>query len=269
MRLFFTRPRETVRSVARLVAAFFILSPWTQAQSEFDKAHALLKDLSQVQQQKRDEANVRRLAELMNSVPLQTQRLLSAGIVRLLNSPGAHSVSEIHAKLVSALQLDLSSEFQPEVFVFAFPIGRPTTYIIAFNIVYCVTCSRDWIGVVGREDGVFQTLASEDNGFPNQSLSVTMLQSPGQGKTRFLVHGTNWGDAHSRMSVVAYRFGGYELARIWSRVDLPQGTIKITPTEITLSFLTALVPPWNERTETYAILPEEIQLRQSSERTEP
>jgi hypothetical protein len=252
-----------------LLTIFLILSPAVRAQSEFDEAHTLLEELSRIQQEKRDQNNAAKLAELMHSVPQRVQQLLSRGIVDLLNTPIQHTPDEIHQKLTAVLQAVPPDVYQPEVFVFPVQSRQEVTYLIAYNIVYCVSCSRGWLGVVGRTNGLYEILTSDDNAFPNQSLAVVMLWPTGAGKPRFLVHGTNWGDAHNRLTASVYILDDNRLKSPWSLTDLPQGAIKVTPTEIIVSFLTALVPPWSEKTEIYSILPEQIKLRQSFERANP
>lgn len=247
-----------------------IVSPSVRAQSEFGEAHALLEQLSRTQQEKRDPSNAQKLAELMNSVPQRVQQLLSKAIVQSLSTPIHHTADEIHRKLTAALQVAPFDQAGPEVFVFPFHSGRRDAYLIAYSVVYCVSCSRGWIGVLGRaNNGPYQILSSDDDAFPNQTLVAAMLQPTGEGEPRFLIHGTNWGDAHNRLNVVGYTFDGTRLTIIWSRMGLPQGSIKVTPARITLSFLTSLRPPWSEKTEIYGILPGEIKLQRSSEHPDP
>lgn len=252
-----------------LTSTLLILSPVAHSQSEFEKAHDLLDEIARLQKQEREKATIEKLAELVNSVPAQVEELLNKGVVDLLNAPGAHSPDEVHQKIATALQIVPPDQYRPEVFVFASALERRPPYFIAYNFGYCAICSRNWIGVVGRVNGRYQILASDDNPFPNHSLTMTWLDSAANGQTRFLVYGTTWGDAHSRLSAAVYTYDGRQLKKSWSLSDLPQGTIKVTPTEIVVSFLTALAPPWTEKTEVYSILPTEIKLRQSVERPNP
>jgi len=246
-----------------------ILSSAAGAKSEFDEAHALLEELSRTQQEKRDRNNAAKLAELMNSVPQRAQQLLSKGITDLLNTPTQHTADEVHQKLTAALQVLPLDQYRPEVFVFQVQSGHRDVYFIAYNIAYCVSCSRGWLGVVGPKNGLYEILTSDDNAFPNRTLSVVMPWPTAEGKPRFLVHGTNWGDAHNRLTAIVYILDDDRLKNAWSLSDLPQGTIKVTPKEIVVSFRTALVPPWTEKTEIYDILPEQIRLRHSFEQANP
>jgi hypothetical protein len=252
-----------------LGSTLLLLDPVAHSQSEFDRAHALLDEIASLQKQERSKATIEKLTELVNSAPEHVEELLNKGVVDLLNAPGAHPPEEVHRKIAAALQIVPPDQYRPEVFVFASALERQPTYLIAYNFGYCAICSRNWVGVVGRVNGAYQILASDDNPFPNHSLTMTWLDSAANGQTRFLVYGTTWGDAHSRLCAAAYAFDGKQLKKSWSLSDLPQGTIKVRPTEIIVSFLTALVPPWSEKTEIYSILPGEIKLRQSLERPNP
>ena len=249
-----------------LLTTTFILSPAIRAQSKFDEAHALLQELFPKPQGNRDPSDAAKVANLMNSAPQRAQQLLSKAMLDLLNTRTHHTAEELHQRLTTALQVD---QYRPQVFVFTVRSGGRDAYLIGYNTVYCVSCSRGWLGVVGRINGVYKILTSDDNAFPNQSLAVVMLGPTGRGKPRFLAQGTNWGDAHNRLAATVYVFDDAKLQNVWSVADLPQGTIKVTPTEIEISFLTALVPPWSEKTEIYTILPEQIKLRQSFERANP
>jgi hypothetical protein len=260
------RPMASYAVVTLLLVA---LSVPVHAQAEFDEAHSLLQQLSATQLEKRDRDNAARLAELMSSVPQRVEKLLTKGVVELLNTPARHSVDELHQKIAAALQIAPLDQYRPEVFVYSVQAGHNDAYLVAYNIVYCVSCSRGWLGLVERTDNLYHVVSSDDNAFPNRTLDAVVLWPTAEGKPRFLVHGTNWGDAHNRLTVTVYAVDEGRLRILWSLADLPQGNIKVTPTEIIVSYLTALVPPWSERTETYAILPGEIKLRQSTERPNP
>jgi hypothetical protein len=251
-----------------------LLLPRTQApagtfQAEFDRAHRLLEEISELQGQPRAKETVQRLADLVVSTPQQVETLLTNGLLDLLNTPGTHGAADLYQKLSASLQIDPPDQNRPEVFVYPVEYGGNQKYFIAYNIVYCASCSREWIGIVGRKTGPYEILAVEDSPSPNRSLTVTMLSPTPDGKPRFLVYGTNWGDAHNRLSAALYSFDAQQLKKTWSLTDLPQGTVKITPTAITFSYLTSLAPPWTEKTEVYSILPTEIKLRQSVERPNP
>jgi len=243
-------------------------------QEPFDKAHELLKEGAQaqgrVQQQKPSEAELKRLKEVTNSVAQTVPELLKKGVLELLNLPARHTADELSAKLRTTLQVIPQDQYQPEVFVFPLALHQADSYLVAYNVSYCASCSYAWIGVVGRKDGRYSILSEEDHSFANKTLHVAPLGVTDRGAARFLIYGTNWGDAHNRLSLVAYVLDDGRLRRFWARTDLPQGSIRVTPTRISLSFLTALRPPWSERTEVYTVQQgEEIKLQQSSERPNP
>lgn len=80
-----------------------------------------------------------------------------------------------------------------------------------------------------------------------------------------LVYGTNWGDAHNRLNVIAYSFGPHKLEEIWSRTALPGGHIEIGPGGFELSFYTTLDNfQRTERTETYLVTKGGIHLRSAA-----
>jgi len=246
-----------------------IVGAAARLQSQFDKAHALLEDISHLQKHEQDKQTIEELSKLLDSAPQRVEQLLNSGLLTLLNSPGLHTTNELRQKLTAALQVAPTEQYSPEVFVFSSTPKNHPPYFIAYNFGYCAACSRNWIGAFGRVDGAYRILASEENPFPNHSLSVTWLPQAKNGEPRFLAYGTNWGDPHNRLSVIAFSFADSHFRRVWSRTDLPQATIKISPRKLIISFVTSLRPPWTERTEVYDILPEQIQLRESSEQPRP
>jgi len=255
------------------VSALLLLFPsQMRPQSAFDQAHDLVKGWStaqQAQQQNPSEANFKNLREATSSVAREVPELLKTGTLELLNSSGIVSSSKIVERISSALFEVPSAKYDPEVFVFPIGSRQGASYFVGFNVPYCASCSRAWIGLIGKKNGRYDVLSEEGKSFDGKSLQVSPLGRNENGNDRFLIYGTNWGDAHSRLSVVAYVVDEAKLRRIWARIDLPQGSIKVTPTEIIVSSLTALVPPWREKTEVYRILPEQIKLEQSIERPNP
>jgi hypothetical protein len=257
-------------TLLRPLILLLTLGSEAQCQSQFHQAHALLAELDRLQKGgQRDKDTLDKLNDLVHHVPQKVQGLLNEGILELLNSPGVHSPVLIRAKVSAVLQVVPPGQFQPEVFVFGLPPRQRSSYLVAYNGPYCARCSRAWIGLIGKRGAHYAILSEGDNSFDGKSLHVTPLPRGGDGNDRFLVCGTNWGDAHSRLSVTVYSLADNQLKSDWSREDLPQGTVKVTPTEITLSFLTSLRPPWDEKTEVYSILPQSIQLRQTLERPNP
>jgi hypothetical protein len=254
-----------------LFCATFLLVCAHQAlsQDSLEQARQLLQQWSQAQQAQQhqpDEANLKKLRMTTSSVAEEVPELLKRGVIEFLNSPGPHSADDLRQRVSAALRAVPSDEYQPEVSIFQLDLVRPPSYFIAYNVPYCASCSRAWIGIVGKKAGRYAILAETGDSFANKSLHVTRLEPNKSGKDRFLVYGTNWGDAHSRLSASAYVIDGNRLRNFWTRTDLPQGSIKVNPTEITLTFLTALRPPWKERTEVYDILAmDQIKLKKSFE----
>lgn len=254
--------------------ALLVLTDRVWSQTAFDQAHELLKQWAyaqkQAQQQKPSEAHLNRLRELTDSIAQEVPQLLKKGVIELLNEPGKHSPEELRAKLRATLQVFPPDQYEPEVFVFPVGFTQRAFYLIAYNVSYCASCSHAWIGIIGRRSGGYDILSEESDSFSGKSLRVEPLARSEDGRDRFLIYGTNWGDAHSRLSAAAYVLDDSKLKRFWARADLPQGSIKVTPTQISVSFLTALRPPWRERTEVYEVQRgEEIKLQNSFERPNP
>jgi hypothetical protein len=259
---------RTVRALC-CALVLLIVGPGAHPQTELDRAHALLDEMTHLQKHERDKPTTEALTSFLDTGPQQIEDLLNRGFLALLNSPGRHNTDQLRQKLTAALQVAPPEQYSPEVFVFSSSPKNQPTYFVAYNFGYCAACSRNWIGVFGRVGGVYRILASVENPFPNHSLNVTWLPQAKNGEPRLLAYGTNWGDPHNRLSVTAFTFADSHFRREWSLTDLPQGTVEVLPREIIVSYLTSLRPPWAERTEVYAILPEQIQLRESSEHPNP
>ncbi len=69
--------------------------------------------------------------------------------------------------------------------------------------------------------------------------------------------------------VVAYKFSGDKLRRVWSRQELPQGRLEAVGNKLTLTYLTRLVPPWEERTDIYAVGPSGVKLEATRRKPNP
>jgi hypothetical protein len=236
---------------------------------DFQQAHDLLQALHTDRTQTTSDASTKaRLADEVTSVPTKVQRLINEGIVSFLSSDVPPSFEELRQQLEAALQVGPPEPGnEAEAFVSPLPGQSGPSYVIAYNISYCAACSRSWIGIAARRNGHFEIVTSLDDPLPNQSLALVPLAADANGN-RFLVFGTLWGDAHTRMNAVAYRFDGNHLLAIWSRTDLPSGKMEAKNGELTLSFLSALRPPAKERTEIYLVTPNGIQLEQSFEHEE-
>jgi hypothetical protein len=250
-----------------LLIGFSTLSP---SQSEFDRGHALLQQLSRDQRNTQTQLHRERLTEKVKSVPLEVERLLNKGILLLLNTKPSLLPEELRQKLNAALETAPPDQ-NNETMAFVFPFDHPQrpSYVIAYYTGYCAICSRSWIGIVGPKEDRYEIVASIENSLPNLSLTVVPLGAGVGGSTRFLAYGRSWGDAHGRLNAIAYSFDGQHLQKIWSREGLPQGKITVTQAEIVLSFLTSLRPRSRERTEVYNITPEGISRRHASERPGP
>ena len=258
-------------ALACLVLVFRIFTPVSRCQAQFDQVHTLLLELDRLQKSgQRDKPTVDRLNDLVAEVSQRAGTLLNSGILALLNSPGTHSAAEIKERISTALQILPTGGYHPEVYAFRSARGHQDTYLIAYNIPYCASCSRAWIGLIGKRRGRYEVLSEKGEAFADRSLHVARLSESEARTARFLVYGSNWGDAHSRLTAMAFQIYDAQLRSIWSRSDLPQGSVEVTPTRLSLTFLTSLNPPWREKTEVYEVPQgKQIKLQESVERPNP
>jgi hypothetical protein len=258
-----------------LVSACFALFFCQQArpQDAFDLASNLMKQWSAAQQKKQqqpNDANLNELSQVTTSISQEVPGLLRRGTLEFLNSQRAVSPIELKARIASVLANAPSAQYEPEVSVYRVGAGQNGSYLVAYNVIYCASCSRSWIGLIEKRNGRYEVVSEETGSFDGKSLHVAPLARSQDGKDRFLVYGTNWGDAHNRLTAVAYAIDDPELEKFWSRTDLVQGSVRATSRQISLTFLTALSPPWAEKTEVYELEQrQEIKLQSSSERPNP
>jgi hypothetical protein len=273
MRMLLSRLSKILWAVVFCCALFFPREVWPQV--GFERAHDLMRQwgaAQQAEEQNPSESGLRKLREITSSIAQEVPELLKKGTVEFLNSSAVASPSEIQEK-ISATFWDAPpgrGKYDPEVFVFPTGSGQGGCYLVAYNVPYCASCSRAWIGLIGKKGGRYEVLSEEGNSFNGKGVHVVPLARSEDGKDRFLIYGTNWGDAHSRLSMVAYSVDHAKLVKFWARTDLVQGRVEVTSKHISLTFLTALTPPWNERTEVYEVQrSEDIRLQKSSERANP
>lgn len=273
MRLPLSHVSATIARYAGMGCLLMLFAPQGRVQDAFRQANHLLKEWSpaqQAQQESPSDANLKRLREITDSIARQVPDLIKRGSIEYLNSPGIHSASDIRQQISSVLRSGPSDSSQPRVFVFPVAFGHEAAFLVAYNVPYCASCSHAWIGVIGRKTSRFEVLSEQDSPFENKSLQIARLARSEDGNDRFLIYGTNWGDAHSRLTVIAYVVDDGALRQFWARTDLAQGSVKVTDKRIFLTFLTALNPPWSEKTEIYQLeLGEEIKLISSSDRPDP
>ena len=241
--------------------------PDAQSQKEFKRAHALLAELDHLQKSgQRDKATSERLTDLIAHVPQEVQNLINLGTVKFLSSQGPHSPTQLRLRISEALQIASPDQYQPEVFAFSVHYGQGNAYFVAYNVPYCASCSRAWIGLLAKKMGRYGIVAEADNVFANKSLHAARIAPSEDGEDRFAVYGTNLGDAHNRLSIVVYKADGAALKREWARIDLPQGTVELSRREITLKFLAKVEHQSTaERTEIYQIEPSGIRLKEQLE----
>jgi hypothetical protein len=118
------------------------------------------------------------------------------------------------------------------------------TYALAAAAIY----SRSWLGVFGPSAMGHhnQLLASVDNPLPGKTVALAGLPDGEGGAVRFLAYGINWGDAHNRLTVLAYQLRARRLEAVWSRTDLAEGQVKVEGGKIHLSFVNSALGPGHQ-----------------------
>ncbi|MFZ1136953.1 MAG: hypothetical protein WAN69_18535 [Candidatus Korobacteraceae bacterium] len=246
---------KPLRYVLLILLCLMAIEQAANCQSSFDKAHALLEQLAQDQHELSLETPARspsvmydRVAAEVKEVPPQAEQLINQGILGFLNKDRTPTL--LKQEIDSTLQVNNTTT---EDASFVLPTGNPPRfYLIGYTISFCAICARNWIGIVGPRPAGWEILAELQNQFQNQGIKIFPLNADVNNLT-FLVRITNWGDAHNRVSVQIYRFNGHDLKSIWSVSDLAQGQVQVSGSEVTLKYLTTLVPPFEERTDVYSL----------------
>ena len=195
---------------------------------------------------------------------LQVQGLINQGIVSALNRQPRPSEGELQNELEEVVGLGVNPENKASAFSFQTAAGK--LYVVAYELGVLVTNSRSWIGVLGSpaEGKPCVVLASVENSLPNKTIAVRPLSQPGDSELTFLAYGINWGDAHNRLTVIAYSFTGEKLRAIWSRTDLPEGQVRVVDGKIDLTYLSALTGAGDKSVrsiaQTYRLTPAGIKL---------
>jgi len=174
---------------------------------------------------------------------LEVQSVSNQGIASTLNQQPRPSAQELENDLRRVVSPKFAAETQASVF--SSHTATRTLYVVAYGLGAFATSTRSWIGVFGPEgDGKpYSLLASVENTLPDKTIALEPLSHPGAEGVTFLAYGINWGDAHNRLTVIAYSFKGGELKPMWSRVELPQGQIKVEEGKIKLVFLSSPLGP--------------------------
>jgi hypothetical protein len=199
------------------------------------------------------------------------QGVINEGIITALNREVRPSGEELQNELREAVGLDINAKNKAAAFSFETPTQK--LYIVAYALGTLVANSRSWVGVFGPQGHGrrYALLASVENSLPDKTIAIQPLGHSGKSGLTFLAYGINWGDAHNRLTVIAYAFGGKTLKAIWSRSDLPQGQLSVQDGSITLNFLSSPLGPGHKSvhsvTEIYRLTSGQIRL-ESTEPTE-
>lgn len=174
---------------------------------------------------------------------LQVQGLVNQGIGSALNRQPRPSGQELQDELRDVVGLGVGPENKASAF--SFQTAARKVYVVAYALGVGPTDSRSWIGVFGcqGEGKPCGLLASVENSLADKTIAVQPLSHPGEPGLTFLAYGINWGDAHNRLTVLAYSLADQKLKAIWSRADLPQGQLKVRDGKIKLDFLSSPLGP--------------------------
>ncbi|MGH9862041.1 MAG: hypothetical protein ACRD35_01310, partial [Candidatus Acidiferrales bacterium] len=264
------------RRIASLAVALVLsISTSLCAQTELQRAGQMLQELYQ-QVHVAAEATLRegRQPEYTwqdyNRRLLPIQAVVNQGIVSALNRQPRPSAQDLENELRDVLgfrnpDAQLASAF-------SFQTSSRKVYVAAYALGIGATSTRSWIGVFGPLGlgNPYALLASVENSLPDKIIALHPLNDPEEQGLTFLAYGINWGDAHNRLTVIAYSFDGHKLKPIWSRADLPQGQIRVEGTKIKLTFLSSLLGPGyksvREITEIYRVTSSSIELEKRFER---
>ncbi|MFQ5663803.1 MAG: hypothetical protein ACE5HL_08225 [Terriglobia bacterium] len=254
-----------------LVAAalLFAFTPSLAAQAELDSASLLLQQLHRdlIEAKKAHKAFSR---QKIRSRLAQIETPINEGILSLLNQPTRASKEQLEEKLGRVVAW--CGYPQPEsITVLSWGEKDHPVYVVAYTMPFCysVIDGRSFIGVFGPQIGGYVLLASVEDPLPDRYIRLLALNIPGVHRVAFLAYGTRWGDAHTRLTAIAYVFDGKQLKSIWSRRDVPRGELKLEQGTIVLYSVNDMVRPWQERTEVYRITPKGIELETASEKAIP
>lgn len=145
-------------------------------------------------------------------------------------------------------------------------------YVVGYDLTEGPVYSRSWIGIFGpsAHDGRYRMVASEQDTLPDKTIALALLPRDGHGELRFLAYGINWGDAHNRLTAIAYVLNDRILRPIWSRTQLPEGQLRVQGGTIQISFLSSALGPGyggvRSVAETYRVTPTGIKLENRTER---
>lgn len=252
-----------------LVTLLFEFVPNVSAQTELQRARQMLMDLfQQVRESAEAALREKRQPEFSlkdyNQRLLQVQSRINDGIMSALNRHPAPSAEELQSEMREAVGLGITAENKASAF--SFQKSNQKLYVVAYALGALVANSQSWIGVFGSPgDGKpYSLLASVDNSLPDKTIAIQPLGRSGKSGLTFLAHGINWGDAHNRLTLIAYTLDGNKLKVIWSRADLPQGEVKVRDGKIELNFLSSPLGPGHKSVhplaETWRVTPAGIRL---------
>lgn len=148
-------------------------------------------------------------------------------------------------------------------------------YVVGYALPGAATYSRSWIGVFASTPlgSTYRLVGSAENTLPNKTLAVKVLTGGVNRKLSFLAYGINWGDAHNRLTVIAYSLSEGKLEPLWSQEDLSQGQVRVQGDTIGLTFLNSPLGPGyesvHEISETYDVTDSGIKLEKRSEAPRP
>jgi hypothetical protein len=240
---------------ALLVALIFTtaVNPQLRGEDTLGTAHHIFEDFwnDAMETEKTDTNSRETVRQRAAGLAEAVQPLLTAGILEYLNNAAQPSSTALKQKLSEALTAPTVKGRTAEGVADVISSQSGDTFVVVYTVNYCIACSKAWLGEFARQNGKFVLKFSIQNLASDQMVYLARLPVPSE-KLTFLLYGVHLGDSHNRLNVQAFTVDE-TIRLIWSKLDLPQGQISINNSTVTLTYLSSLIPPWNERSEDYAV----------------
>jgi hypothetical protein len=108
-------------------------------------------------------------------------------------------------------------------------------FLIGYMVPHGNT-SLDVIEVAEQVSGTYGFSARGGGEMQDHTLSLALMRCPNPGHVRFVAYGARLGANDSPLAVVLYEFDGKSLSALWSRSELWQGSVKVEPDSVMLTF---------------------------------
>jgi hypothetical protein len=185
------------------------------------------------------------------ALPELVQGQLTSGIIAYLNETPDSSAEALKAKLARALTPPTLGNQTIDNAVDVIVANSGDSVYVAYDVTYCASCSRSWLGEFSRGGGVFHLQAVSRSPSQDTSVHLALLGSSSSNPV-LVLYGLHWGDPHNRSEVKVFSMDG-KLQELWSKSELWQGNVSIDGDELKLVFLSDFTSDAQEITETYEL----------------